>query len=53
MAKTVKKKTARARKPARRGVAGEIAQYARSSARAVTKAARKAMGGRKTRKAKS
>ena len=53
MAKIVKRKTARARKPAR-GVAGEIAQYARSSARAVTKAARKAIGGgKKTRKAKA
>ena len=45
MAKKATKKPA-GRKPAR-GVAGELAQYARSSAHAVTKAAKKVMGGRK------
>lgn len=46
MAKKAKKKTAR-----KRGVAGEIAQYARASARAVTKAARKVTGAKKKKKA--
>jgi hypothetical protein len=48
VAKKAKKKTARKSK---RGVTSEIAQYARSSARAVTKTAKKMMGTKKKKKA--
>jgi hypothetical protein len=46
-AKQAKKKTARKSKS---GVTGEIAKYARSSARAVTKAAKKMVGTKKKKK---
>lgn len=49
MAKKAKKKTARKSK---RGVTGEIAKYARSTARAVTKSAKKMMGTKKKKKAR-
>jgi hypothetical protein len=48
VAKKAKKKTARKSK---RGLTSEIAQYARSSARAVTKTAKKMMGTKKKKKA--